>query len=98
MMYSEYTAANALMNALRIPKKYPATGADRACPSHPPIWLVVAPTRSMTSAIHFSFESRRFRKTRKRSPVVTILRFPRIWYVAGSTYLRKRNWMLLWRT
>lgn len=54
-------------------------------------WLVVAPIMSSTSAIHCSMLSRRCSSRRKRTPVVTIFRLPRIWYVAGSTYRSVQN-------
>mmetsp|Transcript_6863 Transcript_6863/g.10602 ORF Transcript_6863/g.10602 Transcript_6863/m.10602 type:complete len:214 (-) Transcript_6863:477-1118(-) len=92
--FSVYTPASALKHALNTPSMYPCMGADSPDPEHP-IWLVVAPTMSSASAIHCSLLRWRFSITLKRIPVVTILRLPRIWYVAGSTYLSVMNCTLL---
>ena len=64
----------------------------------PPTWLVVAPIISSASASHCSRLSWRRRQAHSSSPVVTILRLPMIWYVAGSTYLRTQHQQALENT
>ena len=66
---------------------YPWTGADSTLLPHPLIWLVAAPHISRTSASHWMRLRWRLRAIQNKNPVVMIFRFPKIWYVAASTYI-----------
>jgi hypothetical protein len=60
-------------------RAHTSMGAVKVLSPQPLIWLTVAPTMSRMSAHHCSALSLRLRKRRKRMPVVTIFRLPRIW-------------------